>query len=82
MRNQKEDFELCDMITKALNIDSNISKPASDAVLMNDKNPFTGSFGILVDQNEASKKTEETLEGGSALRKSKKVDTNDKFMRV
>jgi len=51
MRNQKEDFELCDMITKALNIDSNISKPASNAVLMNDKNPFMGSFGILVDQN-------------------------------
>jgi len=70
MRNQKEDFELCDMITLALNIDSNISKPDTNTVQMYDKTPFKGSFGILLDQNMASKKSEDVqgLEGGSAIR--------------
>ena len=70
MRNQKEDFELCDMITLALNIDSNISKPDTNTVQMYDKTPFKGSFGILLDQHMASKKSEDVqgLEGGSAIR--------------
>lgn len=37
MRNQKEDFELSDMITRALHIDGNISKPENDAVKQYDK---------------------------------------------
>jgi len=51
MRNQKEDFEMCDMITQALHIDPNVSKPDTNTVQMNNKTPFKGSFGILVDQN-------------------------------
>lgn len=81
MRNQKEDFELCDMITRALNIDSNISKPDTNAVQMYDKVIFQGSFGILLDQNEASKKHEAVMEGGSALRQTKS-NTKDKYQRV
>jgi len=80
MRNQKEDFELCDMITRALNIDSNISKPDTNAVQMYDKVIFQGSFGILIDQNEASKKHDTGMEGGSALRQTKSKSANkDKF---
>ena len=84
MRNQKEDFEMCDMITQALHIDPNVSKPDTNTVQMNNKTPFKGSFGILVDQNQASKKSEDVqeLEGGSAIREYKKISTNDKFMRA
>lgn len=83
MRNQKEDFELSDMITRALNIDGNVSKPANSTVQMYDKVIFQGSFGILLDQNEASKKQDgEEKEGGSLLRPSKKISkSDDKFKR-
>ena len=59
MRNQKEDFELSDMIARALHIDSNISKPPNSIVQMYDKVIFQGSFGILLDQNESVKHSHE-----------------------